>query len=673
MAVLAMKRLNICGMKREQAQIIETLQASSVIEFDDSIFLENQVDTYQVNDEKVKFDRKAIQIENALEAINMYVPEKKGMLSALEGKNKINKSKLKDIVYKESELESLSKKALDNMKKIIENRVDMDRNKVTIQSLEPWLDMDIPMEFTHTDRVAFLIGTISKIGSIEEIYEGIGAHLLDLTDVEISIVHQDKFQTCLVAICLKEFEDAVENGLHTLGFARISNGFSGIPKEEASKLERENRNLQEENEALIKEFEVLADNRDELQMLSDYYRIEASKFEGLGKVGNTDKTFVLSGYVPAGVISGLVKKLEERYNLFCEVVDIDKDEEAPVLLKNSGIGETVESVVESYGLPQKKEIDPSGVMSGFYIFLFGLMLSDAAYGLIMFLACLFLLGKYKNMETSMRKSVKLFMYCGISTLVWGVLFGGYFGDAIDIISKTFFGKTVTIEPLWFAPLNDPMRLLLYCMLFGIVHLFMGLLVKGYINIRDKEYMNLFCDVILWLSLLVGLIMMLLSTELFYSLAKVKIVYPPAIAMLAKGLAIFGALGIFLMSGRESKGVGLRLALGAYDLYNLTGWLSDLLSYSRLLALGLATGVIASVINQIGSMGGNSVVGVILFIAVFIFGHIFNMAINLLGAYVHTNRLQYVEFFSKFYEGGGRAFNPFRSNTKYIDIEVGEEK
>ena len=127
--------------------------------------------------------------------------------------------------------------------------------------------------------------------------------------------------------------------------------------------------------------------------------------------------------------------------------------------------------------------------------------------------------------------------------------------------------------------------------------------------------------------------------------------------------------MYKRQGRRKGGRwGIRLALGAYDLYNVTGWLSDLLSYSRLLALGLATGVIASVVNQMGSMFGNSVFGVLLFLAVFVVGHTFNLAINLLGAYVHTCRLQYVEFFGKFYEGGGKAFAPFALNTKYVDLK-----
>src|SRR5699024_4137125 len=171
----------------------------------------------------------------------------------------------------------------------------------------------------------------------------------------------------------------------------------------------------------------------------------------------------------------------------------------------------------------------------------------------------------------------------------------------------------------------------------------------------KKYVDFICDVVLWYFLLTGLIFILLPTELFSSISQMNFVFPPIVNMLAKGAAIIGAVGILFMSGRSSKNPALRIALGAHDLYNITGWVSDVLSYSRLLALGLATGVIASVINQMGSMVGNSVLDMIVFVIVFIGGHIFNLGINVLGAYVHTCRLQYVEFFGKFYEGGGKMF------------------
>ncbi len=409
-------------------------------------------------------------------------------------------------------------------------------------------------------------------------------------------------------------------------------------------------------------------NREGLKLLADYYRVRAEKYDVLGQLPQSERTFLISGYVPTKEVSKVQKALTDKYDCVVDVEELKEDEEAPVLLKNNKFASSAEGILEAFGLPGKGELDPTAIMSVFYVFLFGLMLSDAAYGAIVSIVCGILILKFPRMGKGMKTSIQLFFWCGISTLFWGIMFGGYFGDVINVVSKTFFGHEVGIPAVWFVPLDEPMKLLIYSMLFGVIHLFTGLGIKGYMCLKDKKYMDFFCDVVLWYMLLVGLLIMLIPSDIFASIAQTSIVFPPAVNALGKGLAIVGAIGILLMSGRANKNFGLRIALGAYDLYNVSGWLSDVLSYSRLLALGLATGVIASVVNQMGSMGGKSVFGAIVFIFAFIVGHTFNIAINLLGAYVHTNRLQYVEFFGKFYEGGGRAFNPFKENTKYADIK-----
>ncbi|MCD8250346.1 MAG: V-type ATP synthase subunit I, partial [Lachnospiraceae bacterium] len=260
----------------------------------------------------------------------------------------------------------------------------------------------------------------------------------------------------------------------------------------------------------------------------------------------------------------------------------------------------------------------------------------------------------------------------ISTVVWGALFGGYFGDLINVVSRTFFGHEVSIPALWFVPLEDPMRLLLYVMGIGVVHLFVGHGIMGYMRLREKRYLDFVCDCLLWYIFLLGLLGILLPTELFAGIAGTQFIFPAAVNTAAKWFTIIGLVGLLLMSGRSNKNPVLRVLLGAYDIYNVTSWLSDVLSYSRLLALGLATGVIAQVVNQMGSMAGGGFVGAIVFIIVFLIGHSLNLAINLLGAYVHTSRLQYVEFFGKFYEGGGRPFEPFNFKTKYVDIKEENE-
>jgi V/A-type H+-transporting ATPase subunit I len=350
-----------------------------------------------------------------------------------------------------------------------------------------------------------------------------------------------------------------------------------------------------------------------------------------------------------------------------EVEEADGDD-VPVLLQNNAFSSPAEGVLESYSLPGKGEIDPTSIMSVFYYVFFGLMLADAFYGAIMFFVCFILTKKYKNMSPGLYKNLKLFMFCGISTCFWGIMFGGYFGDVVTVIAKVFFNTDFTIPAVWFVPLNDPMRMLMFSFVLGLIHLFIGLGIKGYQLIKNSGIKDFIYDVIFWFALLIGLIIMLLPSEIFASIAGSPINIPAVIVKIGQGLAIIGALGIIITNGRSSRNWGKRLMKGAYELYGISGWLSDVLSYSRLMALGLASGVIASVFNQMGSMGGSSIFGAIVFVIVFLVGHALNLGINLLGSYVHTNRLQFVEFFGKFYEGGGEAFKPFASNTKYIQVK-----
>ena len=188
------------------------------------------------------------------------------------------------------------------------------------------------------------------------------------------------------------------------------------------------------------------------------------------------------------------------------------------------------------------------------------------------------------------------------------------------------------------------------------------------SVKKGDVLGWVCDILSWYLFLGGLIFMLIPSDIFASIAGRTFSFPPAVSLIAKIAAIAGAATIVLMSGRGRKNIGLRIALGAYDLYGISSWLSDVLSYSRLLALGLATGVIASVINMMASMAGGGVVGAILFILVFVIGHTLNIGINALGAYVHTNRLQFVEFFGKFYEAGGSEFSPFKTDNKYVEVK-----
>lgn len=668
MAVLRMQKVSICALKKDRKAILELLQAAGVVEIiptaaEDSVFKKSEtILSRQV------FERNATTADQAMDVLDEYVPEKKSMLSSLEGKALLEQERLRDMEKNPQAALDDAKQILALSRQIAEDKASVAKLEAQIESLAPWMNLDIPMKFSGTQKTSVLLGAMGGGVTMEHIYEAVALKAPEIEGLDIHIVGSDADQTCIVAVCLKTDESKLEEALRTEGFAKPSQMIDGIPSQYVEELKAQVLKLNAKQESTVQSLTAYGERRETLKLLSDYFRIRAQKYDVLGLLLQSEKTFLVSGYMPEAAVAALEQKLEKNFEMDFEAEDVPEDEEAPVLLKNSHFTSSAEAVTSSFGLPAKGELDPTSIMSFCYIFLFGLMLSDAAYGLIVFLACFYALKKYPRMGEGMAKSLRLFMYCGVSTLFWGVMFGGYFGDAVDIISKTFFGKTVTIPALWFVPLHDPMRMLLYSMIFGCIHLYLGLGLKGYMLLKDKKYLDFFCDVVLWYMMLTGLVMILVPTDLFGSIVQVKIVFPAFVGALAKVLAIGGAVGILFMSGRNSKNPVLRIALGAYDLYNITGWLSDVLSYSRLLALGLATGVIASVINQMGSMLGNGIIGAILFTIIFIFGHLFNLAINLLGAYVHTCRLQYVEFFGKFYEGGGREFAPFRQNTKYVDIK-----
>ena len=671
MAIVQMQRINICALKKNRKAILERLQELGAMEIDIQLEDDNLGEKQDVASSRALFERRAQTADQALAILNTYVPEKKGMLDSLAGKPLVEKELFEKAAENQDQYMATASRIVTLDKQIAESKAAVLKVQNQVEALAPWLSLTVPVSYTGTQKTAVLIGTMPNPQGQQSILNLLAGAVPDVEAVDVELISTDKDFTYLAVICMKQDAGKVEEVLRTGGFSKPSSPVQKIPEEYKKDLEAEIAKAQEQVKQLESELAECAVSRQDLELISDYYRTRAEKYRILGEIPQTASTFAISGYVPAAKADAIVKELSEHYGAAAETEGIKEEEEPPVLLHNNRFSESVEGVLASFGLPAKGEIDPTFFTSIFYVFLFGLMLSDAAYGLIVSLACGIVLLKFPRMETNLRKSVQLFFWCGLSTLFWGVLFGGYFGDALDVISETFFGHKISIPALWFVPLNEPMRMLLYSMLFGVIHLFTGLALKGYMYIRDHKYMDFVCDVIFWYMLLLGLIGLLIPSSMFAGIAGKQIVFPAALNAAAKWSAILGAVGIVLFSGRSSKNPALRIALGAYDLYNITGWLSDVLSYSRLLALGLATGVIASVVNQMGSMGGKSIGGVILFIIVFVIGHVFNMAINLLGAYVHTCRLQYVEFFGKFYEGGGKPFEPFKLKTKYVDLK--EEK
>lgn len=666
MAVLQMQRMNLVAMKQNRKAILERLQELGALEIDVKLDEDSGIFHQDTSVSRAAFEKRAATADQAIEILNKYEPEKTSLLASLAGKPLVKQSEYEKTVENQQEYMKQANNIAAWEKEIAEANANIQKLENQAEALMPWLSLDIPMNTAGTRQTVLYLGTISEAVTEESVLTALKVHEPPVDAADVEVFTSGKDASYLSVLCLKKDAAAAEEALRGIGFAKPSWLIRRTPSQEQEAIRQQIEEYKIDIQNNIARIGDLVSYREQLRLVSDYYRMRAEKYEVLGTLPQTANTFAVSGYIPAYLASDVVKEMESEFGAAVELEEIGEKEEAPVLLKNNGFSNSVEGVLESYGLPKKGEVDPTFIMSVFYVFLFGMMLSDAAYGAIISIVCGIALLKFPRMDEGLRKSIKLFFWCGLSTLFWGIMFGSYFGDVVNVISRNYFGHEVSIPAVWFAPLDDPMRLLIFSLLFGIIHMFIGLGLKGYMMLKDKDVVGFISDILSWYMLLVGLILILLPTSIFESISNMKFSFPPALNLLAKVITVAGALIILVMSGRrKKKKIGMRLAIGLYDLYGITSWLSDLLSYSRLLALGLATGVIAQVINQMGSMFGTGVFGTIVFVVVFIVGTVLNMAINLLGAYVHSNRLEFVEFFNKFYDGGGKPFQPFKTVTKYV--------
>lgn len=678
MAKLPMKRVEIYGLKTHRKSILEALQRYGVLEPISVDLSEDGFEKMDTSSSAATFAKARSNLEQSLEVLKKYSPEDVPLLAMFSGKKMLSVEQYYEMVDNSDRVMNIAHELNDLSKQNSELEADIAKKENSILALNPWLNLDIPMNFMGTKKTSVLIGVFPEEYELKDILEQYNEILSDegnsqdeMYSVDVEIISSAPQQTCAVIICRKEKRAEIESYLRNIGFSRPQYVSTEIPANEIENL----KNLIQLDKSMIekntKRIETQSKHRDLLKFMVDYYTMRIEKYHTLADTNQRKKFFVIYGYVPEKYTGRLEDELVRKYNAAVEISDVSEEDNPPVLLKNNSISEPVETVLETYSMPNKHEIDPTFIMSLFYYFLFGMMLSDAGYGLLMIIGCAFVILRYPDMNIGIKKTLKMFFYCGISTFIWGVLFGGFFGDAVKVISTTFFGTSVTIPPLWFEPIKDPMRMLVFSFAVGIVHLFVGLGIKFYQMAKDGDIKGAIYDVVFWYLLVGGGVVYLLTMDMFINMAELTFRLPPEVGTAAAVCAGVGALGIILFAGRSSKNPAKRVAKGLYELYGVTGYLSDILSYSRLLALGLATGVIAQVFNQMGSMFGGGFLGAICFTLVFVIGHTLNMAINLLGAYVHTNRLQFVEFFGKFYEGGGEKFKAFSVHTNYFKFK--EEK
>lgn len=651
MAKLKMKKLELIAPLTDSKKIVELLQRRGVVELcrntDEEL---EQTNVAAVTGEFEKFRSTAVQ---ALDIIDRYAPAKTGIADMFGGRTEVEKHAFGERAMELEKIMNIAGEIIRCERTITEAQADSAQLEMKCDTLRSWKSLDVPLNFKGTAKTAAFIGTMPRL---------IEAKSLELqlpAGTSVEVISASKEQTDLFILCSDTVAEEAEDFLRKNSFASVTENDSRTPAQIISDCNTKRSELSEKSSAAEKHITELSEHRKELQFTVDYLTMRKEKYDALDSLGFTGSTFVLTGYIPEKYCERLRLEIEAKYPASITITDPGDDEDVPVLLENSRFSAPVEGITRMYAMPSKGDVDPTPIMSFFYYLFFGMMLSDAGYGLVMVIGTMIALKKFK-LEESMRKTLTMFRNCGISTIFWGALFGSWFGDIIQVVGREFFGREIGSTALWFEPLNDPVKLLLISFGLGILHLFLGIGVAFKMTWDTGKKLDAVLDAVPVYLTVLGVAP--IGAAMFIDV-------PQPLKSAGLYMMLAGVILLVLTAGRSSKSVFGKFFGGLYALYNTaTGYLGDILSYSRLLALGLATGSIASVINLIGSMPQNKVVKLIVLVVVFIAGHAANLAINLLGAYVHTDRLQFVELFSKFYTGGGREFSPLSVNTKYIKFK-----
>jgi len=560
--------------------------------------------------------------------------------------------------------------------RIREIQIELDRLYASKNNLFPWRDLNLSLRDIASTKYAELLLGIINSKQLSNLEEDIKKDKLNLY---FEAVNRKNSLAYILIVYLRKEKEAMHTLLKRYNFNHIILPKSeGTPAEIILQIDAQISKLNEERAELGKEISSFLPAKIKLMILAERLNNEQMRSRISCRILETHYVSLISGWVKEKDLPRLKNALFPFKDLEMILREALPDEDVPVDLENRRLIQPFEFITRIYGMPKYHEIDPTPFLAPFFFLYFGFCISDVGYGLLLALFSFFALKKFKLGPGGVR-FFKLFLFCGISTMIIGALLGSWFGNLFDLLGeshKIFLPLKRFKDALMILdPLKEPTKLLAVALAFGIIQVWFGNLVAAIGNIKNRRYLDVLLDQVPMLTLLFGLtgfgfIFLNLLDKRYSDLFK----YPTLLATVA----------LILTQGRAEKSIGAKIFYGIYNFYNaLSGYLSDIMSYSRLWALGLVTGVMATTINLISIQFSQMLTATLplvnkigfikvtlsslILAVIFISGHIVSFLMNLLGAFVHPLRLQFVEFFSKFFKSGGSSFKPFKVQTKYINI------
>lgn len=549
---------------------------------------------------------------------------------------------------------------IDEMENINNRITDLRSEKTRLtafnEQLAPYKGLDIDMStIKDTESACVFCGVIPSENKDKFVVQIEGKGIYEISEGEKV--------TAVAVICHKNDKEEVNKVLSENEFVKSSFDFDGTASDKTEENTARINKIDETVKELILSTVDYVRYIPTVKIVYDYCALELAKLDITENSARTKKAIAFEGWVPAEKTEGLKKEIEEK----CKRVEIAfrdplEEEIPPTATKNSKVVGAFAGITEMFGSPNYRERDPNLFVALFYFLIFGIMIGDAGYGLIMAIAC-FLFVKLKKPVKNSGRMMIVFAFCGISTFIWGTLFGGWF--AIDIPEDSFLGKLT-----WFNPLDEPLKMFMLSLGVGVLQIGTGFALSGIAKIKSGNAMKGILSDFGWVVIFLGLLMLSPNIMVYLNAIEGEQEWFGVAGTAGTYIALIGG-AMVVIGGAWGKKNPVKMVGGALgSVYGAINIVSDLLSYSRLFGLGLTTGVIGLVMNELGMIIVDMIgpAGWVIAVVIFVGGHVFNLAINLLGAYVHDSRLQYIEFFGRFYEGSGHAFKPIGSEMKYTYLD-----
>ena len=664
MAIDRMKHATLLAPRSESDALVEWLQTLGVLHVEDAAErLSDSEDLKRATVSAEEVDARIRELESVRQTFKDFKAVKKPLAAAVVSlRTRVSVAERRQVL-REFDYHPLLEESTAVYRQFQEHQRAIEAAEEEIESLAFFRSLP----FSPFDLRALRL-TQARIGSFsQQAWDTLRADAEATDLLAVQELRRDKRTVHVCVISLNGEEEQASRVLKQYAFnERALPELEGDLSGRLDNLAAEVARRQESRDQCARRVVALAQDHRKVEIVLGYWQARRARAEAHNNVVCSERIALLCGFMREKDLPRFQEALASEFPGASAILrDPTPEDNVPVSLTNWALVKPMRFLIDMFGLPDYFSFDPTPYLSLSFLIFFGMCFGDVVYGVMLCLMAGYLARKSRGYE-GINNMCRLFLYCGISTIFFGVLTGSWAADLPSYLGEGNPILWIKEHTALIEPLDKAVIVLLMCLVLGILTQFYGIILKGYGMIRRADLWGAVLDAGLWLVMIPGFLIV------------VSVLFFPTPSWLFRTGAILMAvagLGLVLTQGRHEKGIVVRGITGVVSLYGIMGsygcvsFVADALSYSRLLALGLTTSIVGMSFNIMADVvRSDSWMGTVAFVLVVLCGHSFNFLVSIIGAFVHPARLVFLEFFNRFYESGGVRFEPLSLSTESVIVE-----